>query len=302
MRRRTAAALGLLGALAACGLLGRRPPPPAPAHYTLGAPYQLGGVWYYPKDLTQYAATGLAAVAPDKPGLTADGERFDQTALAASHQTLQLPAIARVTNLENGRSVLVRLNDRGPADPGRLLGLTRHAAALLGAADGTQIRVELDADLSRALTDQVGGGPRLDVAAAPQAAVVSEQLAPPPGVRQSSRGSPAANAPAAPAGSAAPVASVPDRLPDQVEQGPPAPGQIILRAQRVRPRGLCQPPGRPARRPGRLGRADSGRPVRTLPGARGPVRRRGAGRRGAGPGAARGGNRFPAGGGIGAAR
>ena len=230
MRRRTAAALGLLGALAACGLLGRRPPPPAPAHYTLGAPYQLGGVWYYPKDLTQYAATGLAAVAPDKPGLTADGERFDQTALAASHQTLQLPAIARVTNLENGRSVLVRLNDRGPADPGRLLGLTRHAAALLGAADGTQIRVELDADLSRALTDQVGGGPRLDVAAAPQAAVVSEQLAPPPGVRQSSRGSPAANAPAAPAGSAAPVASVPDRLPDQVEQGPPAPGQIILRA------------------------------------------------------------------------
>ena len=47
-------------------------------------------------------------------GLTADGEAFDQGALAAAHRTLQLPALARVTNLENGRAVLVRINDRGP--------------------------------------------------------------------------------------------------------------------------------------------------------------------------------------------
>ena len=230
MRRPAAAALLLLGTLAGCGLFGRRPLPPAPAHYTLGAPYQLGGAWYYPKDLTQYEATGLAAMAPDKAGLTADGERFDQMALAASHQTLQLPAIARVTNLENGRSILVRLNDRGPAEPGRLLGLTRHAAALLGAGDGTQIRVQLDEALSRALTEQVGGGPRLDVAAAPRGAVQAEQLAPPPGVRQSSGGAAPNSSPAPAPSSGGPAATVPDRLPDRVEQGPPSPGQIILRA------------------------------------------------------------------------
>ena len=64
--------------------------------------------------------------------LTADGEAFDQTALAAAHQTLQLPAIARLTNLENGRQVLVRINDRGPATPHRLVEVTRRTATLLG--------------------------------------------------------------------------------------------------------------------------------------------------------------------------
>ena len=231
MTRRTAAVLASVLALSGCGLFTRRPAvPPTPAHYTLGAPYQLAGVWYYPQDLTEYAATGLAAIIPDHTGLTADGERFDPTALAASHHTLQLPAIARVTNLENGRQILVRLNDRGPDNPGRLLGLTRHAADLLGAADGTQIRVELDSGMTRALTDQVGGGPKLVVAAAPLTAVTAESLAPPPGIAQSRRGRSAGSTTSATAGVAETSARVPDRLPDQVIQGPAAPGSIILRA------------------------------------------------------------------------
>ncbi len=225
--RRRAAVLLLAGALAGCGLF-RKPPPPAPAHYTLGAPYQLGGVWSYPQEHAEYEATGLATVAPDHDGLTADGERFDATMLAASHRTLQLPAIARVTNLENGRSLLVRLNDRGPVSPARLLGLTRHAADLLGAGDGTQIRLQLEPALTRTLTDQVGGGPSLDVAMAPRGSVAAESLAPPPGARQSSRARPAARVAAEPAQATA--AAVPDRLPDQVSQGPPAPGRIMLRA------------------------------------------------------------------------
>ena len=232
MSRRPLCALLLASGLAGCGLFSRRPAPPeTPPHYTLGAAYQLGGVWYYPKDQTEYDATGLAAVAPAQAGPTADGERFDASVLAASHHTLQLPAIARVTNLENGRQVLVRLNDRGPVNPGRLLGLTRHAADLLGATDGTQIRVQLDSDLTRALADQVGGGPKLAVAAVPLARVAAESLPPPPGVGQSARGRVAAagsRSTSAAAGDAAP--KVPDRLPDQVVQGAPQPGMIYLRA------------------------------------------------------------------------
>ena len=231
MTLRTTAALACALALAGCGLFARKPAPPAaPAHYTLGAAYQLGGVWYYPKDRTEYAETGLAAVIPAHAGLAADGEQFDGSALVASHHTLQLPAIARVTNLENGRQVLVRLVDRGPAEPGRLLGLSRHAADLLGAADGTQIRVELDPAQTQALTDQVGGGPKLDVAAAPRAGVVAEQLAPPPGIGQSSRRRSAATVAVTQAAGPAAAARMPDRLPDQVAQTTPAPGRILLRA------------------------------------------------------------------------
>ncbi len=230
MRRRAAAAALLLGPLAGCGLLRRKQQQAAlPAHYTLGGPYQLGGVWYYPKDQSEYEAAGLAAVTPAHDGITADGERLDGAVPAASHRTLQLPAVARVTNLENGRAMLVRLNDRGPANPGRLLGLTRHAADLLGAGDGTQIRVQLDAGLTAALTGQVGGGPRLDMAAAPRGAVVAEELAPPPGMRQSGRGS-TGSEPVREAAHMAPGLPVPDRLPDQVTAGPAAPGVIILLA------------------------------------------------------------------------
>ena len=235
MKLRTAAALATVLALpglvlTGCGLFpSRKPLPPTPAHYTLGAAYQMGGAWYYPKDQSEYDASGLAAIIPAHTGLTADGERFDATALAASHQTLQLPAVARVTNLENGRQILLRLVDRGPENAGRLLGLTRHAADLLGAQDGTEIRVELDPAMTRALTDQVGGGPKLDVATAPVAGVTAENLPPPPGIGQSNRGRTVFSAPTQTAAVTA-TATVPDRLPDQVAQTSPAPGSIVLRA------------------------------------------------------------------------
>ena len=110
----------------------QRPPPPVSPHYVLGAPYQAGGVWYYPRDSYEGQETGLATVYPSgHPALTADGEAFDQTALAAAHQTLQLPAIARITNLENGLQVLVRINDRGPFVANRLIDLSYTAAAKL---------------------------------------------------------------------------------------------------------------------------------------------------------------------------
>ena len=224
-------AVGL--ALSGCSLF-RSTPPATPAHYTVGSSYQLDGVWYYPQELTQYDATGLATVAAGRKGQasggqTADGETFDASALAAAHQTLQLPAIARVTNLENGRQVLVRLNDRGPANPARLIALTRHAADLLGAADGTRVRVQLEEEMTRTLADQLGGGLKVAVASAPRGSVQAETLAPPPGTALSSRAV-RVGRPAQEVDTAAMVAWVPDRLPDAVVQGTPDPGQVYLRA------------------------------------------------------------------------
>ena len=136
---RPALALPLALLAASC----QRPPPVSP-HYVLGAPYQAGGAWYYPRERYEVQETGLATVYPSgHADLTADGEAFDQTALAAAHQTLQLPAIARLTNLENGLQVLVRINDRGPATPHRLIEITRRTAALLHFADPTAVRVRL---------------------------------------------------------------------------------------------------------------------------------------------------------------
>ena len=231
MRRRAVLASLSTALAGGCGLLRRKPAAPqASVHYTVGDGYQMGGVWYYPSEHTQYAAAGLAAIAPDHTGLTADGETFSQDVLAASHHTLQLPSIAVVTNLENGRSVRLRLNDRGPTNPGRLVGLTRHAAVLLAARDGTQVRIQLDPAMTQTLTDLLGGGPKLALVAVPPGAVQAEHLAPPPGLSQATR----VRRVAAPVRGAVPAAAlakaVPDLLPDQVVGGPPEPGALYLQA------------------------------------------------------------------------
>ena len=172
---RTALALLLALAAASC----HHPPPPANPHYVLGAPYQADGVWYYPRESYQQQETGVAMVYPSgHADLTADGEAFDQTALAAAHQTLQLPVVGRLTNLENGRQVLVRINDRGPATPHRLIEVTRRTATLLDfPADGVaRVRLEVVPTESYAAVDAVQGAPKLEVSTAPLGAVQQSEL------------------------------------------------------------------------------------------------------------------------------
>jgi len=96
----------LLLALVVAGCVPRGAPVQSSPHYVVGEPYQAGGIWRYPREQFTYIDAGLAVVADRVAGLTADGEAFDQGVLAAAHRTLQLPALARVTNLENGRAVL----------------------------------------------------------------------------------------------------------------------------------------------------------------------------------------------------
>ena len=102
--------------------------------YKIGTPYEIEGEWYYPQEDATYDKTGIASwYGPKFHGRrTANGEIFDMDLLTAAHPTLPMPVRAKVTNLENGRSVVVRINDRGPFAKDREIDMSRHAADLLG--------------------------------------------------------------------------------------------------------------------------------------------------------------------------
>jgi rare lipoprotein A len=102
--------------------------------YTVGGPYEINGVWYYPAIDYHYDKTGVASwYGVEFDGkYTANGEIYDMNLLTAAHTTLPLPSIVQVTNLENGRSLRLRVNDRGPFADGRLIDVSRRAAQLLG--------------------------------------------------------------------------------------------------------------------------------------------------------------------------
>ncbi|MGB6118894.1 MAG: septal ring lytic transglycosylase RlpA family protein [Mesorhizobium sp.] len=99
----------------------------------IGKPYQIKGKWYYPKEQADYARKGKASWYGDAfhGRLTANGEVYDMTHLSAAHPTMPLPSYARVTNLKNGSSVMVRVNDRGPYAQGRIIDLSKRAAEML---------------------------------------------------------------------------------------------------------------------------------------------------------------------------
>lgn len=100
----------------------------------VGKPYKVRGKWYHPKEEPGYDRTGLASwYGPNFHGrLTANGEIYDQYHLSAAHPTFPLPSYARVTNKETGRSVVVRVNDRGPFAHNRIIDLSSKAADMLG--------------------------------------------------------------------------------------------------------------------------------------------------------------------------
>lgn len=142
------------------------PPPPKPKKarpkgaYRLGEPYVIAGVTYVPREDWTYDATGVASWygEPFHGRLTANGELYDQNELTAAHQTLPLPSVVRVTNLENGRSVVVRVNDRGPFIDGRILDVSRRVAQMLKfhRKGTTQVRVEVLEKESREAAAKLG--------------------------------------------------------------------------------------------------------------------------------------------------
>jgi rare lipoprotein A len=139
------AALAL--ALAACG--SSAPERPSAKgygpHFKIGQPYKILGQWYYPEFVTEYEAVGVASWYGDsyhgRP--TANGEVYDMYALTAAHPTLQLPSVVEVMNLENGRSLILRVNDRGPFVKNRLIDLSYAAARALGFEDRGLAQVQV---------------------------------------------------------------------------------------------------------------------------------------------------------------
>lgn len=111
----------------------------------VGPPYEANGRWYVPTPEPGYEQTGAASWygAQFHGQRTASGETFDQDALTAAHPTLPIPSLVQVTNLENGREVIVRVNDRGPFVGERLIDLSRGAASALGFQDAGQARVHV---------------------------------------------------------------------------------------------------------------------------------------------------------------
>ena len=248
-----AATLVLGALLAACGTTSAPGSKPSAAlgaggAYKVGKPYQIAGVWYYPKEDEHYDRTGIASwYGPQFHGKkTADGETFDQNAITAAHPTLPMPVLVRVTNLENGRSLVVRVNDRGPFVAGREIDLSRKAAELLGydRKGTTRVRVQY---ISRAPLPDGSGNmyaanetftvpkPEMDasekyVAPAPKSeSVVATALAAPIGVKT-------AAADVMPAASMAPISNAPAAIstPEAdgtVEQVPvPAATNIFVQA------------------------------------------------------------------------
>lgn len=129
--------------LAACASMTPRYPsqargpqgaPPAQGEYKVGKPYQVGGIWYVPREQPNYDETGVASWYGDQFHMkaTANGETFDMARVSAAHTTLPLPSLVEVTNLDNGRKLVVRVNDRGPFVGNRIIDLSREAARQLG--------------------------------------------------------------------------------------------------------------------------------------------------------------------------
>jgi len=147
---RRAATLGLILVLAACASQPKpapvaKAPPAAPAGVKIGKPYQVFGKTYHPADDRDYDETGIASwYGPTfhaKP--TANGEIYNQDDLTAAHKTLPMPSWVEVKNLDNGRRLVVRINDRGPFVDGRIIDLSRRSAQLLGVDGPGLARVQV---------------------------------------------------------------------------------------------------------------------------------------------------------------
>jgi rare lipoprotein A len=122
------------------------PVPKGGGKYRVGKPYTVGGRTYEPEENANYSAEGLASwYGEDFHGrATANGEVYDMTSISAAHPTLPIPSYARVTNLSNHKSIIVRVNDRGPYHANRLIDVSVRTAKLLGFYDNGVTRVRVD--------------------------------------------------------------------------------------------------------------------------------------------------------------
>ena len=113
---------------------GNGPLPKGGGRYQVGEPYEVAGVWFYPQEDPTYDKMGMASwYGPQfHRRMTSNGEWFDMDYFSAAHPTLPLPSYAKVTSLETGKEIVVRVNDRGPFVADRVIDLSRKSAEALG--------------------------------------------------------------------------------------------------------------------------------------------------------------------------
>jgi rare lipoprotein A len=202
------------------------PPAPGSTNGLRGTekPYQINGIWYYPKADPGYDERGIGSWYGEQfhNRRTANGEIFDMDLPSAAHKTLPLPSIVEVTNLDNGRKMQVRVNDRGPFVDGRIIDLSKAAAEQLGygRAGVAHVRVRYIGPASKTPFD----APRIIAAAPPPA---EPRYAPPPKARVYAGGLP----PAQPAYGPPPPPKLADpdfapSTPPQVSAPPAAPPEV----------------------------------------------------------------------------
>lgn len=145
-----------------------------PGHYKVGTPYKIENTWYYPKKESTYDEEGMASwYGPGFHGRrTANGDYFNRESLSAAHRTLPLPSMVRITNVENGRSVMAMVNDRGPFSKSRIIDVSERVADLIGIKQqGTgRVRVQFLPTQTKQLLEKLslqekGGTPEKDNAA-----------------------------------------------------------------------------------------------------------------------------------------
>ena len=148
----------------------------APRYY-IGNAYKVEDVQYIPAEDLTYNQTGVAGIVPAELNgtKTSNGETFDITQMAATSKTLPLPTIARVTNMDNGQSVVVRVNNRGPFVNTRIMDLSPAAAARIGMTGTAKVQVQVLADESIAVKNATIGTP-----SAPAETTVAEPVQPAP--------------------------------------------------------------------------------------------------------------------------
>ncbi len=155
--------------------------------YKVGNAYNINGVWYYPAEVEGYAEEGIASWygADFHNKVTANGDTYDMEALTAAHRTLPMPSAVEVRNLDNGRTLTLRVNDRGPFVNDRIIDVSRRAAELLGfEVQGTaRVRIRYLEEPSRklklaALNSPIGKTEQVRVAAAPTVPVETSPLSP----------------------------------------------------------------------------------------------------------------------------
>ncbi len=239
-----------------------QPVPHGGGQYLVGHPYTIAGRTYYPHEVTNYSAVGMASWYGDAfhGRRTANGEIYDMRSFTAAHPTMPLPSYARVTNLANGYSIIVRVNDRGPYHGGRVMDVSSRVADVLDFKNAGTAKVKVDyvgpapiegSDNSTLLASlRTNGAPA--TLGGPPVMVAAAQEAPPPSSPSflPSFVKPVAPPPPAPEPAAEPVLATSAPNPKLLKAPPPPPRPFDLGAiARTIGTTVATAPAIPPRRP-----------------------------------------------------